>query len=290
MRFECIGSVGLAALAATGAALAAEASDSASNVPFQIIKGHIYVDGYVNGEGPYIFVFDTGASGMGRADVRLVAEQALEKAGQTENSDGINVAPIDVVKARSLRLGDVEKRNVELLSRDYNRNRKPDRPIIMGIFGADFFADHLLTIDYPARMLRFTRGSLDPRRPGVVAYQEGFAVPVCFASKCYTGKVDTGSSMTLVIPKTLVGQVATTEPVPAGTGTRANTVAQMYEMRLTEPVGISGVTATNLTIRYSDPSDDEINIGTNFLKDYVLTIDSRSRLLKIERPVSGERG
>jgi hypothetical protein len=47
---------------------------------------------------------------------------------------------------------------------------------------------------------------------------------------------------------------------------------------------VSGVTATNQKILYSDPSDDTINIGSDFLKDYVLTIDQRHQLLKISRP------
>ena len=290
MRFGIAGLIIIGAVAAMRASAEPALSDS-TPVPFQLIRGHIYVDGFVNGNGPYVFVFDTGASGMGRADVRLAEELGLARTGQAQNSDGVNVAPIDVVAADSLRLSGIEKRNVELLSRDYNRNRSAERPLVMGIFGADFFADHLLTIDYPASTVRFSRGELRAGEPGVFAYQDGFRIPVCFASACFQGAIDTGSNQTLVVPKDAVGKIRTSEPVLVGTGTRANTVSKMYEMQLLEPVRIGEVTAANFKIRYADPSDDEINVGSGFLKDYVLTIDSRNRLLRLEpAPAAGERG
>jgi hypothetical protein len=58
----------------------------------------------------------------------------------------------------------------------------------------------------------------------------------------------------------------------------------MYEMKLSQPVRLSGVTAANPKVLYSEPSEDLINIGSGFLKDYVLTIDQRHHLLKISRP------
>ena len=273
-----------ARLVAVHAAVPARTHSDDFAVPFEIFGGHIFVDSYVNGKGPYRFAFDTGASGMGRADVRLVAELGLKKVGETGNSDGIKVAQIDVVDVKSLRLGSLERQNVQLLSRDYNRNRNPEHPVVMGIFGADFFTDRLLTIDYPAKMLRFGRGHLRTSAPGVVPFKDGFAIPVCFAKSCYVGKIDTGSNQSLVIPKSLVGQLSLGEPVHVGSGRRANTVSQMYEVQLKEPVRISGVTARDIKIRYADPSDDEINVGAKFLQDYVLTIDSRNRLLRIARP------
>lgn len=261
-------------------------------IPFELYGGRIYVRVHVNGRGPYRFGFDTGASGMGRADTRLVAELSLPKAGDALNSDGVNVAAIDVVRVNSLRLGAIEKRDVELLSRDYNRNAQPGAPLMLGIVGADMLADHLVTIDYPGRTLTFGTGELKAGEPGVIAYSGNFVVPVCFASGCYPGQVDTGSNAAVVIPKDLVGKVAAGDPVAVGTGRGANTVMQMYEMDLRELIRIGKVTAGGLKVRYADPSIDRINVGSAFLKDYVLTIDSRNRLLRLERPAPahGERG
>ncbi len=52
-----------------------------SAVRFELHKGHLYVDAFVNGRGPFLFGFDTGASGMGRADSSLAAALSLPKVG-----------------------------------------------------------------------------------------------------------------------------------------------------------------------------------------------------------------
>ena len=272
----------LAAVSAT--ALSSGAQARAFSVPFELYRGHIYVQAFVNGKGPYRFVFDTGASGIGRADTRLVKELSLRVTGQEQNSDGINVAPITMVAADSIRLGNLQKRDVTLASRDYNIHRKPSEAPVMGIIGRDFYRDRLLTIDYPARKITFSTDSLSARQRGVVAYKPSFTIPVCFDAGCFAGQVDSGSNRSLIIPKTLVGLVEASTPVRIGSGTSANTRFELYEMRLAQPVRISAVTATNQKILYSDPSDNTINIGSDFLKDYVLTIDQRRHLLKISRP------
>ena len=273
------------ALLASGVAADAKGVHKAKpfSVPFEFYKGHIYVGAFVNGKGPYRFVFDTGASGIGRADRRLVTELSLGKVGEEQNSDGINSAPIDIVSADSLRLGSLEQRRVKLLSRDYNLHRKPGEAPVMGIIGRDFYRNRLLTIDYPARTISFSVGRLKPRERGVVAYKPSFAIPVCLNIGCYDGKVDSGSNESLIIPKSLVARLRASAPVHVGSGTSANTVFEMYEMQLIDPVRISGVTVMGQKLLYSDPSDDTINIGSGFLKDYVLTIDQHHRLLRISK-------
>jgi hypothetical protein len=263
---------------------AVDRSTSAGTVPFELIKGHVYVHGFVNDRGPYLLVLDTGASGMGRADVRLVSELGLRKVGEEQNSDGIRTVAVDVVGAASLRLGSVLKRNVRLLARDYNVNKPSDRPVVMGIIGADFFADKLITIDYPARVIRFSDGRLRRGQAGVFSYSGKFRVPVCIRDLCVPGMIDSGSSMSVVLPKSMFAQVRASKPVLVGQGRRTNSVSKVYEMTLVDPLSIGSITATNLKVQYADPSDDEINVGSGFLKDYVLVIDQRHHLLKIGKP------
>ncbi|MCG3005337.1 hypothetical protein KZ291_32670, partial [Escherichia coli] len=45
--------------------------------PFESVDGRIYVQARVNGRAPYRFAVDTGASGIGRADMRLVSALGL---------------------------------------------------------------------------------------------------------------------------------------------------------------------------------------------------------------------
>lgn len=254
------------------------------SIPFELDHGHIFVSAFVNGRGPFRFGFDTGASGIGRADSSLATALSLPKVDQAANSDGVKVDASDVVAVQSLRLGELEKHKVELISRDYNAGRNPGLQPIMGIIARDFFADELVTIDYPARQISFSRGHLKPGDAGVVAYGASFTVPVCFASGCYPGKIDTGSSRSFVVPKDLVTRLSASEPKPIGQGLRTNGVATLYELTLNEPVHVGGVTATNQKVLYAEPSGPVIVIGTEFLKDYVLTIDQEAHLLKISMP------
>lgn len=275
----------LMAIALTAAAQnPSSPSDMTASIPFELDHGHLFVDAFVNGRGPFRFGFDTGASGMGRADSSLTAALSLPKVDEAANSDGIKDETADLVAVESLRLGDLKKRDVQLISRDYNKGRKPGLQPIMGIIAREFFADELVTIDYPAREITFSRGRLESGDPGVVAYGSGFTIPICFASGCYPGKIDTGSSRSFVVPKELVPKLSASEPVAIGQGLRTNGVATLYEMTLNEPVHVAGVTATNQKALYADPSDAVILIGTDFLKDYVLTIDQQHNLLKLSMP------
>jgi predicted aspartyl protease len=253
-------------------------------VPFELEHGHIFVSAFVNGRGPFRFGFDTGASGIGRVDSSLASALSLPKVDRARNSDGVTVKTADVVAVESLRLGGVEKRNVRLISRDYNGGRPTWLQPIMGIIARDFFADQVVTIDYPAKEITFSRGHLKAGEAGVFAYGASFTVPVCFATGCYPGKIDTGSSRSIVVPKDLVPQLAAGEPTLIGQGLRTNGAATLYEITLNEPVRVGGVTATKQNILYADPSDTVIVIGTEFLKDYVVAIDQANHLLKISMP------
>jgi hypothetical protein len=254
-------------------------------VPFELRGGHIFVQAYVNGTGPFLFGFDTGASGIGRADVRLATQLALPKVGEEQNSDGIKTVTTDVVSVERLRLGPVEKRNVRLLSRNYNGSHTSP-PFLLGIIGRDFFADRLLTIDYPNRTLTFSRGRLSSQGQNVVRYRPGFRIPVCIGTKCLDGTLDTGSSSSLVLPKEAALANAIGPAKHVGSGRRMNSVAELYEVQLSLPIKVGGVIASGARVLYADRSEDTANVGSDFLKDYVVTIDQRHHLLRISRPAS----
>lgn len=264
-----------------GAALQTAPQSAVMRAPFEMVDGRIYVQVRVNGAGPYRFMFDTGASGMGRADTRLVRELSIPVVGTTTNSDGVNTAQIDLVRLESLSLGGMTRENVEVLSRDYHRDGETIS--ISGIVGRDFFGDGLLVIDYPARMLVFTRSSLRSGDAGVLAYREGFRVPVTIGAETVEGRLDTGSNLTMHLPRSLYDRVGADPLVRAGEGRRANTVFQLYSTRLHGPVRIGAVSAGGISVMVSDRAPF-LNIGAGFLKDYVVALDQRSQLVALCPP------
>jgi hypothetical protein len=275
--------IALAGLLATPVPAQGRSEPVSETVPFELYKGHIFVSAYANGKGPYRFGFDTGASGDGRADLSLAQALSLPIAGQRETSDGIKTATAQLVSVKSLRLGPIKKHDLQILSRDYN-GHSGDAHAIMGIIGRDFIADWLVTIDYPRRTIRFRHGHLREGDAGVVAYGPSFSIPVCFESGCFPGKVDTGSSRSIVVPADLASRLSATAPVEIGQAKRMNSSARLYRMSLKEPVRIAGVKVEGQEVLYADPSDTTINVGSDFLKDYVLTVDQQRQLLSIRRP------
>jgi hypothetical protein len=264
-----------------GEALQAANASAVMRVPFEILDGRIYLQVRVNGAGPYRFMFDTGASGMGRADTSLVNELSIPIAGTTTNSDGVNTTTINVVRLQSVSLGGMTRTDVEVLSRDYGRDGEKAK--ISGIIGRDFFANGLLVIDYPARMLQFSRASLRPGDHGVIGYQGNFHVPVTIGAQTVEGSLDTGSNLTMHLPKSLYDRVKADPLVPAGEGRRANTVFKLFSTRLHDSVRIGALTAVGVPVMVSDLAP-RLNIGAEFLKSYVLAFDQRSQLVALCPP------
>jgi hypothetical protein len=255
-----------------------------SCVPFQLIGNQIYVKTMVNGKGPYNFLFDTGASGTGRADSRLVAALGLSITGKEVLDDGVNLGSIDVVRIAHLRMGDLEQRNVDLTTRDYNANRR-EGPLRLGIIGPDFYGDRTLTIDYPRRILLFDASKrLNPKERGVIAYTEPFLFPVHVGNQELEASLDTGSNSPLHIPSRVLPHISADKPVYEGEGRRALTTFKMYRARVHDPVRIGSVTAKNIEARFSDRAP-RVQIGNAFLKDYIVEIDQASKLIAIRSPM-----
>ena len=76
----------------------------------------------VNGEGPFLFLIDTGGGGMARADASLVKRLGLPRVGQETSADASakTQATLDEVRLDRLSIGGLEFRDVKAFSRDYN--------------------------------------------------------------------------------------------------------------------------------------------------------------------------
>src|SRR5262245_27551371 len=102
-------------VAASGAAMSEAPSAHAqreTTIPFLLERGSIYVEAFVEGQGPFRFEVDTGASGAGRVDLRLVEKLHLRVTGTTTNSDLVNTANISTVSLKSLRIGSLQRHDV----------------------------------------------------------------------------------------------------------------------------------------------------------------------------------
>lgn len=251
-------------------------------VPFDIVDGRIYLQVQVNGRGPFRFAVDTGASGIGRADSRLATALDLPLHGQATTSDGVASASVQTVRIDSLALGAVVRRDVEVITRDYNAHNAPEAAF-MGILGRGFFDDGLLVIDYPRRMLSFSRTQQLPTRgPNVLRYERAFRVPVRIGGQQVLGQLDTGANVSFVLPRALYDTVSAGPLEAAGRSRLTNSQTEAQRATVQGPIEIGQLRLAGVEVRVS-AKYPELLIGAHALQQAVVLIDQRTKAVAICR-------
>lgn len=251
-------------------------------VPFDIVDGRIYLQVQVNGRGPFRFAVDTGASGIGRADTRLATTLDLPLHGQATTSDGVSSARVQTVRIDSLALGAVVRRDVEVITRDYNAHNPPEAAF-MGILGRGFFDDGLLVIDYPRRMLSFSRTQQLPTQgPNVLRYERAFRVPVRIGREQVLGQLDTGANVSFVLPRVLYDTVSAGPLEAAGRSRLTNSQVEAQRATVQGPIEIGQLRLADVEVRVS-AKYPELLIGAHALQQAVVLIDQRARAVAICR-------
>ena len=126
-------------------------------------KPLITVETMMNGEGPFNFIVDTGASHS------VISTQTAEKLGLIEGASccGPPHGPSaqgagGAVAARlttneSLRVGDAESRNIEAAVVDLTNLSKTSQQTLDGIIGRNFMQNYKVIIDYPRQQIYFEK-------------------------------------------------------------------------------------------------------------------------------------
>ena len=126
-------------------------------------KPLITVETMVNGEGPFSFIVDTGASHS------VISTHTAEKLGLIDRASDCELlhersaqGAGDAVAARmttteSLRAGDTESRNVEAAIVDLTSLSRTLQQTLDGIIGKNFMQNYKVIIDYPSQELYFEK-------------------------------------------------------------------------------------------------------------------------------------
>jgi len=258
----------------------APAANFTVRTPFDVVDGRIYVQARVNGRGPFRFAIDTGASGLGRADKTLVSALDLKTHGTSTTSDGVQSATVDTVQLDSVDLGGLSRQGLVVITRDYGSRMKPEAAF-HGILGRDFFADGLLVLDYPRKMLSFSPAlSLPASDDKVLKYERAFRVPVFIGKNRLEGNLDTGANVSLVMPQAMYDKVAKAPLQDAGQGTLTNTRIDTKRGILDQPVTIGASSLTGVEVRVSERFP-ELLVGAHILQRYTVLIDQRSKTIAL---------
>ncbi len=129
-------------------------------VPFQLLKTqHMVVDVMINGKGPYLMIFDTGAPTM------LLNPKAARESGVVPKNFRASIFNNKPRNIKQLKIGKVEAKNLGVLVLDHPTvkaiSEYLDRPLY-GIVGMPFFGRFKMTLDYKAKKMTFVPTNYTP--------------------------------------------------------------------------------------------------------------------------------
>jgi hypothetical protein len=260
--------------------------------PMQVGEGMPTVEVMVNGQGPFVFGFDTGAQAGPRIDASLVEKLNLKATGEVQAIDpsGRNPQASATVKLDSLSIGSLHFTDVTAVSRNYKNSPRPLN--VDGILGLNLFADYLVTLDFPAKKLRLEKGELSNADGAEILDYKNDAgitqVEIRVGDKKIKAHLDTGNAIgTFVFPTAFVEKLSLAgEPRVVGRARSASGEMEIKQVQLKEVVKLGRHEFPGATVTY--PSLGDIgNVGVKVLSQFVITFDQQHERVRLTRPDAG---
>ena len=258
-------------------------------IPMKFGEGMPTVEVMVNGQGPFLFGFDTGAQAGPRLDASLVEKLKLKASGQVQAMDTSRRNPqtSETFKLDSLSVGDLRFADVTVASRNYQNSPRPLK--VDGILGLNLFADYLVTLDFPGKKLRLEKGDL-PTSDGadVLDYKNdaGIAeVDLTVGDKKIKAHLDSGNAIgAFVFPTAFTEKLAFVgEPRVVGRARSASGDMEIKQVQLKDTVKLGRHEFPDPTITY--PALGDIgNVGIKTLSQFVITFDQKNERVRLTRP------
>jgi hypothetical protein len=268
-----------------------------TTVPFRLLNNHIYIEGTVNGKGPYTFQVDTGGHTL--LSPRVVKEVGLRAIGEAAlGGNGEGQGSFGFVHFDEIAIGGLRLRDQVGFATEISQKGVEGIPID-GQVGFELIRRMVTTIDYAHRVITFTVP--DRFSPGP---DPGVAVPFVFYNTIpnVAGRIgdlparlaiDTGARIALDVTSPFVAAHGLRDRFTKGslaiTGWGVGGPTRSYVVRM-PTVAIGAVTIPNAVVDFStarrgnlsDPNFDG-NVGGGLLKRFVITFDYAHQMLYLKR-------
>jgi hypothetical protein len=270
-----------------------------TTVPFKLLNNHIYVDVKVNGQGPYLFILDSGGhSLLEPSTAKALGVRTQGNAPGTGAGEG--VVEVGFAPHVDLQVGD-------LVMKDQTVSVLPIASATVegfdeqGMIGFEVLRRFVTEIDYGAHTVTFIDpAKFEPRGHGV-------AVPFHFYNHLpqvagtvdgMPGRfdIDTGSRVEITLTKPFVdanGLVAShPKGVAAVDGWGVGGPVRSYVTRLASvslgPVKVDGAVGSLAMQGRGAMADPNVegNVGSGLLKRFVVTFDYAHQTMYL-RPIAG---
>ena len=272
-------------------------------VPFEFYRNEIIVHVKVNGKGPFNMMLDTGTD-PSAVDLATAKELDLKisPVGGKASGGGSGVNMAFATKLPLVELGGLTVKDVEALAIDLSKiSERLGRPL-HGILGHSVLNGRIVQFDYPNHVVRFYSQSPFPKtakqentaKRTVLSfrYKDNVLIDdVLVNGKRMVGNLDTGSSGSFNLTPAAVTYLGLEEEfnrARVSTSVGYNNVSENREGKV-DNVTIGGISVDAPAVIFfgkgtgRDKEPWGINIGNVFLKDFVLTIDYRSKLITLEK-------
>jgi hypothetical protein len=265
-----------------------EMGSRTTRIPFDPRGGRPTVEARLNGQGPYRFYFDTGASGPVMSQ-RFATELKLNSIGEVQVKSGGDAPdkkplPGRLVLVDRLELGSAKLSAVIIAAMDRSTLEKDGAPV--GVLSPAMFSGYLVTMDFPKKEIRIRPGDLAaPDNKTIFAYLPGRPIPSVMATivdQTLEVHLDSGSGAGLSLP-TKVASKLKLDGRPIDTGKRARSISGEFpvmEGKLKGKFSFGQFSFNDPKIDFSDIVRHG-NLGTAILGRFAVTLDVKNRRFRI---------
>lgn len=257
-------------------------------LPMQDFGGRPVVELKINGRGPFRFILDTGAS-------INVIDAALNEELQLPVAEGIQAAPRPgqatptIVSIREIRAGNAVIRGVIGAVMPLRSMLGADGP--RGALSAASFPGYLLTLDYPGKQILVRKGKLAKAdSESIFEYPSGDplpTVPINIAGRKTRVHLDTGSPGGLILPTKFLKELPlASEPKEIGKARGHAGEFSISRAKVDGKIEVGGHQLALTEIEFSDVAPGRSTaatglIGYQVLRNFVVTLDTRNRLIRL---------
>jgi predicted aspartyl protease len=117
-----------------------------------VSEAHMIVPVKINGEGPFNFILDTGASAVCLSK-ELTKKLKIRGGSKQEALSASGVFEIKAVKIRSISVQRAQRRNLEVAVMDLSYISEKLETKVEGILGYDYLKSFQLSINYPQQQI-----------------------------------------------------------------------------------------------------------------------------------------
>lgn len=244
----------------------------------------------LNGKGPYLMGIDTCASGGVRLSTKICEDLGLPKVGEVQSGDGTgqNMRSIPVRRASSLEVGGITFRDVEVFDRTSPVPPGPAAPgasarQVDGILGFGLFRELLLKIDFPAKKVTISMGSLKADSSTVnLERAEVSTVTLEIGQHKRKAHFDTGADGGLVMPESESKELNMKEPLRLMGRLKTNfNDIEIKGAPFDGQVKLGVLKLDNPIIAFASIFRN-VNFGRRLMQGHAFTFDCKNELMKIE--------